>query len=373
MAAAKKAIRTSTSRKTLCVSGLVLWFISCACFALENKSLSSLNLYEIDNKTVTLKNDVHPYAIKTRLFTDYAWKWRALRLPKGARITISDDGEVLFPDGSLVVKTFYYPKAEGTDGSIQLKEQPIQWAHSIDKEKSVLVETRILKKSGDTWIPSVYIWNDDATDATLQNEGKSIELSINDSSSSDKTLYYEVPSEPQCSECHSGFSNSLDNELLGPHHNQLNINLPIHHNTEGEHNQLTALIQRGIIKTQKPVLPDADHAIEIEYLHVNCAHCHNPYGTASSSRLYLNREESSLWRRGICKPSIAAGRGTAGLDYDVVPGAPSKSILYQRMKSTVPEIRMPEIGRTLADKNGLEIVENWILQLDHKLRGCETK
>jgi hypothetical protein len=43
-----------------------------------------------------------------------------------------------------------------------------------------------------------------------------------------------------------------------------------------------------------------------------------------------------------------------------VPGKSEESILLARMQSLDPGIMMPESGRTLQDKEGLEIVRDWI-------------
>jgi hypothetical protein len=46
--------------------------------------------------------------------------------------------------------------------------------------------------------------------------------------------------------------------------------------------------------------------------------------------------------------------------YDVVAGHPEQSILVHRMESTEPKILMPELGRSLVHKEGLELIREWI-------------
>jgi hypothetical protein len=70
------------------------------------------------------------------------------------------------------------------------------------------------------------------------------------------------------------------------------------------------------------------------YLDINCGHCHNPTGLARTSGLYLNIEEMEPARYGVCKPPVAAGQGSGGLDVDIEPGQPDASILVYRMEST---------------------------------------
>jgi hypothetical protein len=96
------------------------------------------------------------------------------------------------------------------------------------------------------------------------------------------------------------------------------------------------------------------------YLDINCGHCHNPHGAADTSGLFLTMAESSPRRLGLCKPPVAAGRGTGGRHASIVPGAPDASILVYRVGSTDPGEMMPELGRTTAHDAGLELLRRWI-------------
>ena len=120
--------------------------------------------------------------------------------------------------------------------------------------------------------------------------------------------------------------------------------------------------------------PDGeDTAIDLEsrakaYLDINCAHCHNDTGFASNSALYLE-----FWREvdtsyGICKTPVAAGSGSGGLNYAIVPGDADNSITTYRMDSNEPDVRMPEIGRSLIHDEGVALVREWINSMSG---GCE--
>ena len=67
---------------------------------------------------------------------------------------------------------------------------------------------------------------------------------------------------------------------------------------------------------------------------------------------------------GIMKAPVAAGAGSGGLKYDIVPGKAEESILVFRMISVNPGIMMPELGRTLMHKEGIDLIEEWIRSLD---------
>ena len=106
-------------------------------------------------------------------------------------------------------------------------------------------------------------------------------------------------------------------------------------------------------------LPDRARA----YLDINCGHCHNPTGAADTSGLHLDLATTDTRALGICKPPIAAGQGTGGRAYSVVPGDPGDSIIVFRMETNDPGARMPELGRSLAHSEGIELVSSWIAGL----------
>ena len=68
-------------------------------------------------------------------------------------------------------------------------------------------------------------------------------------------------------------------------------------------------------------------------------------------------------RRGVFKPPVAAGKRSGDLEYDIVPGRPDLSILFYRMKSNEPAVKMPEVGRSLAHREGLDLIESYIKAL----------
>jgi hypothetical protein len=121
-------------------------------------------------------------------------------------------------------------------------------------------------------------------------------------------------------------------------------------------------------------LPDwEDTAAPLEdrakgYLDINCAHCHRPEGFASNSALFLDywREVDETY--GICKTLVAAGGGSGGLQFDIVPGYSDESITPFRMDSNEPDVRMPVIGRTLIHEEGVALIEEWINSMSG---GCE--
>jgi len=101
-----------------------------------------------------------------------------------------------------------------------------------------------------------------------------------------------------------------------------------------------------------------------QYLDINCSHCHNEKGPANTSGLHLEAHIPLSNEVGVCKRPIAAGTGTGGNQYDIVPGHADKSIFSYRMASDNPASMMPELGRSLVHEEGVELINAWIESLD---------
>jgi hypothetical protein len=99
------------------------------------------------------------------------------------------------------------------------------------------------------------------------------------------------------------------------------------------------------------------------WLDVNCAHCHNPRGTARTSGLDLRWEQGDPGGLGVWKTPVAAGHGSGGRMYDVVPGKPDESILVYRLESQDPSIMMPNVGRRLVFETAVNLVREWVQHL----------
>jgi len=82
-----------------------------------------------------------------------------------------------------------------------------------------------------------------------------------------------------------------------------------------------------------------------------------------TSGLFLNIEETDSTKLGVFKPPVAAGRGSGDRLHTIVPGKPNESIMIYRMESTDPGVMMPELGRKLVHKEGVELVKEWIKKM----------
>lgn len=67
---------------------------------------------------------------------------------------------------------------------------------------------------------------------------------------------------------------------------------------------------------------------------------------------------------GIGKAPVAAGKGSGGRMFSIVPGSPDESILVYRIESTDPGVMMPEMGRRLVHEEGVSLIREWIQSMN---------
>src|SRR5262249_16931613 len=101
----------------------------------------------------------------------------------------------------------------------------------------------------------------------------------------------------------------------------------------------------------------------LAYLDNNCAHCHQPGGTAGYTGVDFRWGHFDAARLGVCKhPNSAGNMGERR--YDLVPGQPDDSILIYRLESTAPKIMMPQIGRAVVHAEGVALLRDWVTSLE---------
>ncbi len=338
-------------------------------------NLSAWGLFHISNGKLILHSDAIPYHLNTPLFSDYAHKFRSIWTPKNTKIKILGNGDLEFPVGSILTKTFYYPRINFKDSL--LKASQIDKAHSegasIELANNHLIETRLLIKQQNGWLALPYVWNEQQTKATLEVTGGTQQVELIGDSKQEFT--YIVPDANQCQGCH--VSNHTNGQLkpIGPKIKHLNLKYS--YSPSLTENQLVYLAKNGKLEKIPEEISSntnwANRSSEItqaarSYLDINCAHCHNPDGPADTSALYLNKENLEKAHLGICKTPVAAGKGTGDRSFDIMPGQADESIIVYRMESSDPSIAMPELGRAIIHEEGVEVIKNWINSLDGK---CE--
>lgn len=309
---------------------------------LADEPANRLSRYRLFDRNGAPMAGVTRYTLNTPLFSDYAGKERHVWMPPGTSARYRDDGTLDFPLGTTLVKSFVYPAD---------LRQP-------DRDRRV-IETRLLVRKAAGWVPLSYVWQ--GRDAVLQKAGLRVPVSFVDASGRRRDIDYAVPNANQCKQCHQRNGAVTP---IGPTAGNLNGGL----DGAGE-NQLTALAAAGrlaglpatpprLARWDDAAAPVAERARA--YLEVNCGHCHSRGGFASNSGLYLQHDEPVPAHQGLWKRPVAAGRGSGGRQFSIVPGDPDASILVHRMASGEPGVMMPQFGRTLPHDEGLALVRAWI-------------
>ena len=286
------------------------------------------------------------YSPQYPLWSDGARKRRWIHLPPGVAIDASRVDAWEFPPGTRLWKEF-----------------------SLDRP----IETRFIERLADgAWRFATYVWNEDATDATLAPPEGIAALKTHDASRGS----YAIPAESDCRTCHEGtavpvlgvsaLQLSSDRDPLAPH---AEVRVGV---------DLRELVSRGLIKNLPPALTDtspriaASSALEraaLGYLHGNCAHCHNDSGVPAPVDLMLAQSANSriadaerVLRSLVNAPSRFRGHGLGDDASLIVPGRADRSVLIARMRSRDRRTQMPPLGTDRPDTEALALLERWIAQ-----------
>jgi len=289
------------------------------------------------------------YTLNTPLFSDYAEKFRWVWMPAGTKARYTPTGVLEFPVGTALVKTFAFP-ADFRDPDKELR----------------IIETRLLVRRESGWVPLSYVWDAQGSEAVLKRAGVRVPVSFIDTAGKSRTIEYAVPNVNQCKQCHQV---GTADTPIGPTAANLNGGIDGH-----GPNQLQSWTSTGRLEGLPalfavPKLARWDDRAQPvaararAYLDVNCGHCHSRQGFASNSGLYLQADEAVPAHQGINKRPVAAGRGSGGRSFSIVPGQPDASILVHRMESSEPGVMMPQFGRTVAHDEGVALVRAYVESL----------
>lgn len=317
--------------------------------ALPLATLSEYDFFQGPLAQMRPKDGVVPYTVAAPLWADQAEKGRFIVLPEGGKIDFRADGDWEFPDGAILVKTFYFDHDRRDPAA-----------------GSRILETRLLVRAAGAWKGYTYLWNEAETEATLLRTGKRLMVDFIDEGGAARTEEYIVPNLDQCSSCHERDDEERSLGLITPQMNRLierdGAMVP----------QIAWLAEQGLFAATPPeagsLLAFADPMGTAgtldwrarSYLHGNCAHCHQEGGGASKSGLIFLATETDPAKYGVCKVPAAAGPGTGGRPHDIVPGDPDRSIILFRMNSLDPEIKMPELPNRVIDVRGVQLIHDWI-------------
>ena len=286
-------------------------------------NLSQLNLFTGSLANLTLSTNVFKYDLITPLFTDYAHKLRLIALPQGQAMQYDGEGFPLFPNGTVIAKTFYY----------NLDETNLALGKKI-------IETRVLIRVNGAWTIGNYVWNEAQTDAVLDENQYTVPISWINEAGEAMSTNYVVPAANDCTKCHSNAGNVV---AIGPKVRNMNFEI------DGI-NQLQKFIDAGHLIEAPSVntiaaLPNwKDEALSLEsrsraYFDVNCAHCHSPGGFCEvQSTLDLRFE----------------------LDFNDTNIFERKNSIDNRMSTFSAGFSMPFIGTTMIHSEGYDLIKAYL-------------
>ena len=314
--------------------------------------LSEYGLFQ-DIASQTLISEAVPYELNFNSFVDQATTQSYVYLPPGQKASFQPKGPFKFPVGTILVQNIRFP--------IDVNDPA---------KGNRLVETRLLIKKNFGWTGVPYVWNENQTDADRAVIGEKTEIALVGRHGHSNRFSYLTPNMNECKRCH------LNDESVVPIGvTARNLNRTIS-TEDGEKSQLEHWRGLGLLeglpadRNSIAKLPDWREVDQANvgpraraWLDANCAHCHSPGGPAIVSGLDLSFDQTQPIRFGVYKPPVAAGRGSGGLQFSILPGKPEESFLLHRVNSTELGVMMPPLGRSLKDNEGSELLNQWIKEM----------
>jgi uncharacterized repeat protein (TIGR03806 family) len=294
-----------------------------------------------------------PFEPIAPLWSDNADKQRWFALPDGETIKLAEDGDFLFPEGTVLVKSF----ALG----------------------ATRIETRLFvnhPQEGETashWAGYAYEWNGEGTQAALLSDADYLAHGKPLETVGQPAQDWLIPSRNHCQSCHTGAAN----HSLGLEVAQLDSSLT-YPSTGRTANQLITLEALGLFDASTP-LPAAEqrHVLSAyvgsapldararSYLHANCSGCHRPDSVAPGDL----RHTTALVDTKFCNAEASILDATWPPDTKrIFPGDATHSAMSIRMRTPGSQAgRMPPLGTAIVHPTGTTVIDAWI----NSLAACE--
>jgi hypothetical protein len=304
--------------------------------------LSETGLFA-DVRSGELAPGVRPFSPQYPLWTDGAAKRRWVLLPEGARIDARDPDAWSFPIGTKFWKEFAFGER---------------------------VETRHIARGADgEWRYATYLWEADGSDAVRAPED-----GVRGACATGLGTVHDIPSVQDCRACHEGSPSRIlgfgalqlaaERDPLAPHAETPEPGSLQLEELLAEERLLGAPAEIRAASLQAGARTPRERAV-LGTLHANCGGCHNASGPLAPLGLDLRH------RSGVAPPALATTVGRMSsfrLDGEaeaarVEPGAPERSVLYQRMDSRFGAFQMPPLGTHARDEDALALLAAWIREL----------
>jgi hypothetical protein len=273
----------------------------------------------------------------------------------------------LWSDGADKQRWIYLPPGTSIDAS------GADWRFPVGtrfwKQFSVAgrrIETRVIERDDRGWNFRAYAWNAAGTEATLVPAAGADVPSPGGS--------YKIPAEADCRACHEG----RPTPVLGFSLLQLSPDRDpgaLRAGAPGE--DLRTLAARGVLRglpssalARAPRIDAATATARaaLGYLYANCGHCHNQGGPLAGLEMTLDPTEGTAALLGSTfgRVSRFLPPGASGDPVRIVAGRPDLSVVVARMRARDPLMRMPPLGTSAVDTEGLAVIERWIRETNQK-------
>lgn len=290
-------------------------------------NLSELNLFSGNLGDLNISSKAFKYELNTPLFTDYAHKQRLIALPENTTLQYDGDGLPIFPDNTVIAKTFYY----------NVDERDLSLGR-------IIIETRVLIKINGLWETGDYKWNAAQNEATLDLNGSIVPVTWIDVEGATNSSNYKIPSNTDCFTCHNTFDVTTP---IGPKLRNMNF-------VVNGVNQLDDFINNqhltgvsgssevsSTINWQDTSVPLEDRARS--YLDINCAHCHIEGGNCGNQSILRLAYETSLNDSKIAERKVS---------------------ISLRISEYNEGFSMPYIGTTMIHSEGVELIRDYLDTLE---------
>jgi hypothetical protein len=284
-----------------------------------------------------------------QLYSNRLTKQRYAVLPRGEKINTTTRDAWDFPVGTLFFKTFFQDPGPGN--------------------RSRPVETRIIRRVSVSGLPQqqwefgVWHWNDEGTDATLVVDPQFRNDIAKTVTAGGQMGSHNIPKRSGCWNCHVASASTI----IG--FDELRLN----HTLAGkQQTQLDEVIARGWLSAV-PAQPHAQVSDPsmmqrqvLEYLHGNCAHCHN--GEQQLREPGLRYPLLDLrWNRALASTiGIRTMTNATAQGFRIVRGRPTESVLFLAVEGSMnsamnTEVKpMPPVGVQEPDRAAISLLRQWI-------------
>ena len=262
-------------------------------------------------------------------------------------------GQFSFPHNAVFAKTVSYQ------------------ADATHPDSTKRLETQVLHRNGDAWNAYNYVWNEDQSDAVLQdNVASDRQLKIIDPSEPNgvRTQTWHHASRDECLLCHIWKSGTVHGFIP----EQLDL-------IRGEKGQLDWLNQIGLfdkpVQADKKTISPHDTRKSLEdrarsYLQLNCAHCHRRGGGGTAA--FVLENSVSLEKMEVIDAQPVQGGFGLQDPRIIAKGDPYRSVLLYRLVKS-GRGHMPQFGSNVIDEKGVELIHDWISSMDSTYRDDPDK